>query len=618
MTEPIGGLIPTVTQPLQIQLPQLPSMNSLSTPAPNRSLDDPAEEINQTPSTNSAVPFWLALDEQQLSEDSKKLRRIRHDRSRTPSRSPSRRPRLHRKHHHHRKHKHHKKHRHHKYSSSSDYSSSSSSYRQRYRHRRYHSPSSSSSSSPSSSFSSTSSTSSSSRRSSQSDHKTSKKTLAKTHTDPPPVQRTTKQQQDSESSSSTESEDELEPTEDAVVTPLDREIQKAMHATTTSQGTDSSTSSSQGLVMLNQMTDAELENFVNTPLERTPAARKKEAWVLSMYIPFCQRLHQSNPFPLDARIACAFLRFMALKCKYALTGIKNVMMYALLNAEKDRCGKNDAVVADRMLRTLNQLRHNKKVVQGGEGKEPLVYFDLQELITRIPNNLSVKAGDASLFLFSLHTGARAITCSNITYDDILYVQQHSVSKLTRVVINQKVSKGKPRWNMPVCIEGYVDREHPLDLVYWLQNYIKQETNLSLSELVIQNSLPTNPLKGKKLWHYTTDSMRECLKKRLIQAGFPPHKFSHHSLRSGYITSCLLVAGADPGRRAAVMELTSLVADWKTYGFSQKLYLKHIARRTIVSSRLIGAGAALYTPYMSMFSDPSQVPPLTMLGLGLGG
>lgn len=350
---------------------------------------------------------------------------------------------------------------------------------------------------------------------------------------------------------------------------------------------------------LRDIDDDDLLDFVNSPMQRPDTTREKEAWVLSLYRPFCLRLHQSEPFPLDSRIACAFLRFMAVKCHYALSGVKAVVFYALLNMERDRLQRNDPLVVHDMQTTLRQLKHDKHVRRIGPSKEPLVYFDVAELISRIPDNLSTKASEASLFLFALHTGSRAITCLNITYGDIKFVQQHEVTKLTRVVILQRVTKGVPHWDHPVCIEGYPHIPNPLDVVYWMQQHTLQETGLTLEQIALRNSLSTDPLQQKPLWHYTKETMRSCLQKRLEQCAFPKHVFTFHGLRSGFLTSCLLIAGTDPASRVSVLELTGLVANWKIFGPAQLRYTKCVAHRSIVSSRLVGAGASLYSSQLTL-------------------
>ena len=69
-------------------------------------------------------------------------------------------------------------------------------------------------------------------------------------------------------------------------------------------------------------------------------------------------------------------------------------------------------------RKLLTLSKDPNVKQRGKGKEPLCWFDVEELIWRIPNGFKSKNMEASLFLFALHTGSRAMTCDGVWWCDI--------------------------------------------------------------------------------------------------------------------------------------------------------------------------------------------------------
>ncbi|KAH7822213.1 uncharacterized protein MONOS_13464 [Monocercomonoides exilis] len=81
-------------------------------------------------------------------------------------------------------------------------------------------------------------------------------------------------------------------------------------------------------------------------------------------------------------------------------------------------------------------------------------------------------------------------------------------------------------------------------------------------------------------------MRERFKFRSEAAGNPRKFFSFHSLRDGLICSALVKAGAGPDTQHAVLERTALIAGWVPFKLAQLEYIKKVARRAIVSSRLI--------------------------------
>lgn len=344
---------------------------------------------------------------------------------------------------------------------------------------------------------------------------------------------------------------------------------------------------------LAEITSEELDSFIQDKAKRVESMKRKDDWVMTLYRPWCIKTKKDKPFPLDAQNICAFIRFMAIKCRYALKGIELIVVPCLKRLSFDATGSVNPRVFALLKEEIRSLRHNPSVIKEGEGKPPLCYFDVAELVKRIPDNLSFKAEEASLFLFALHTGSRALTCESIQYKDILFVEKDPITRAVRVIINQQVTKGNPNWNHPVCIEGFLHLENPLDVVYYLNRHCLHSVGCSLEQIVTRKDGVPNTFDEKYVWPFRRDAMRERLKIRLIQAGFPEGRWSFHSLRSGHICSCLLIAGSDSGRKAAILETSSITAGWKMYGSSQRRYIKKVAERSIVSSRLIGAGIGLY-------------------------
>ena len=118
--------------------------------------------------------------------------------------------------------------------------------------------------------------------------------------------------------------------------------------------------------------------------------------------------------------------------------------------------------------------------QAGSGKPPLCYFDVAELIQRIPDTLPSKEMEATLFLFALHTGARALTCEAVNVGDIQQLEVCSETGLACAVVILRVTKGNPNWNHPVVLEGYLNQNHPLDVIYHLNQYLIQSCDMSLA------------------------------------------------------------------------------------------------------------------------------------------
>ena len=353
----------------------------------------------------------------------------------------------------------------------------------------------------------------------------------------------------------------------------------------------STTPSSSGVLTrcdaaLEAITDEQLEElFVEIP--HPLSTLRKERWVFKLYDKFCARVRAPASLPCEPKIVRGFLRFLGIYAHYALSGIEHIVVPVLRRLHLQAGGMREPLCS-MMNAVIKELKHCPSVKKEGEGKAPLCSFDLVELVNRIPDNLASKAQEVSLFLFAHHTGSRAITCAAIEIRDLksLEVVDGSLSCLE---VEQRVTKGNVNWNHPVTVEGYLDKPHPLDVIFWLNRYMCERFGKDLPRVVEEVSKGQCGFSNERLWMLSKDAMRERLKKRLIQAGFPGGRWAFHSFRSGFICSALFKAGADSGKRNSVLETTGVVAGWKVYGRSQRRYIKTVAEKMIVSSRLLGLG-----------------------------
>ena len=302
------------------------------------------------------------------------------------------------------------------------------------------------------------------------------------------------------------------------------------------------------------------------------------------------------------KTVCGFIRFIALFGRYSLSGIEAVIAPALRRMNIDQHSSNDKELAGAIGTTIKQLRRNPNVKQKGSGKPPLCSFDVQELVSRIPDTLPSKLSEASLFLFAHHTGSRALTCENILVKDIEQIELDD-SGLAAVVINLRVTKGNANWNHPVVIEGFINRKHPLDVVYYLNQHVLNKFQMDLKQITDRVEGQQRSVDEKRVWSLSREAMRERLKTRLAQTGFPP-VFAFHSFRSGFLCSALMTAGANPDHKTAILETTGIVAGWQVYGKAQRRYIKTVAERTIVASRLLNLGIGLPEFYPSQEETPS--------------
>jgi hypothetical protein len=319
------------------------------------------------------------------------------------------------------------------------------------------------------------------------------------------------------------------------------------------------------------MTPERLEVLMAPGPQYSPTTLRKHPWSISMYEGFTHTFG-FEPWPMDGQVAAGFVRFLGLEAKYAIGTISDVVMPGLKRVNMERCGERVTTETSRMISmALRDVRNSRSAQRPVECNEPVIAADLARIISAMPEGHPGRAAEASLFLLCISTGARAITASNVCLGDITGVQcrEEAPNGTLMVQMILRVTKGKPTWNHPVTLEGTIDIPSPLNVVYWLEQYLLERWGLSLAtyeswRLSLEQRL-------ERLWTWSEDSMRENFKTRAQWAGFPRALFTFHSLRAGFLCSAILKAGTDPNAVRAVLENTALVADWAPFQKAQMQY-----------------------------------------------
>jgi hypothetical protein len=226
--------------------------------------------------------------------------------------------------------------------------------------------------------------------------------------------------------------------------------------------------------------------------------------------------------------------------RYAMGSIKDVIIPSLKRLHKD-VTKEESIPRDIYLAfngAISDIVKSKTYGEDMEGKQPLILEDVVRVIERSPALIPSKNEETSLWLIAISTGARAFTCEHVNVEDIVDVCRDPLLGHYYVKLLYRFTKGNHNWRHVVTIEGHLDRHSSTDAVYWLNKHLNKSFNLELAEYDTWN----NTCRGKKLWRWSKDSMRELLKDRLKRAGYPEDMFCFHSLRSGFICSALLKAG----------------------------------------------------------------------------
>ncbi|KAK2940197.1 hypothetical protein BLNAU_24891 [Blattamonas nauphoetae] len=195
-----------------------------------------------------------------------------------------------------------------------------------------------------------------------------------------------------------------------------------------------------------------------------------------------------------------------------------------------------AVVDERSL--MKKLKETPDILIG---KPPLIASDLLKIISHIPSSLPDKPFEASLFLFSLSTGARASTCAARELRDIERIICFKDTSVLLVTLRLRKMKGHYAQDSVATLEGDLFAYSNLNVLFWLQKHLAHRLGLSLTS---REEWEKHGSLEERIWPIGPDAMTIRLQNRPFQAGYPLQYFGFHSLRSGFISSALIKAGDD--------------------------------------------------------------------------
>ena len=332
------------------------------------------------------------------------------------------------------------------------------------------------------------------------------------------------------------------------------------------------------------LSDERYSELMTVGARYSESTLKKHTWVINMYTAFCSA-YALTLWPMDPIIVSGFIRFLGLEARYAVGSIEDVIIPALKRLHTESQGEPPSLETSQyMAQALKDVKNSKSSLKHPQGTEPAIIPDIQRIIELTPQGVVTKAAEALLWLVAISTGARAVTCFHVTIGDIAQIYKNPASTTYFVQLCFRVTKGNPKWNHIVTLEGDPSRASSLNVVYWLNEHLKKSFNMAIEGF--QDWHWSQDMKDKKMWPWSKDSMRELFKSRAISAGFPAALFTFHSLRAGFICSALLKAGSDANAVQAVLENTAFIAGWAPHQAAQLRYVKTCAKKTLVSSRMI--------------------------------
>jgi hypothetical protein len=338
------------------------------------------------------------------------------------------------------------------------------------------------------------------------------------------------------------------------------------------------------------------------PREANLSNLRKDAWVSKLLENWCSEMpailrqdartaHLAQEGELDVwedpDTMHLFLLFLANVCRYSHSSLEDVIVPSLKRQYLRAHQKTmSPIMIDSMKTTLREIKRTPRQARESESgtgererkksKSPALISDVERIVSLIPDTRADKAAEASLYLFAVSVGARALTCENVLLKDILHVIRQSDHVL--VQIRLRVTKGNANWDHIVTVEGNHHHATPSNLIYWLAQHLRAKFNLDL----FHDDLSQD---ARRLWGWSRNAMRERFKTSFLKAGYPELIFGFHSLRAGFICSALLKANSS-AMRTAVLEVTAFVGGWVAGGRAQLRYVKRAAKSCIVASRLV--------------------------------
>jgi hypothetical protein len=342
-------------------------------------------------------------------------------------------------------------------------------------------------------------------------------------------------------------------------------------------------------VALGKMTEIEQRALFREGARYSEATLLKHKWVRRLFEGFADYCHE-EPWPLDCKLASAFIRFCGMHACYSVNSIEDVILPSLKRLAEEISGAKINTEATQYLsNAMRDVRRSKKTGLNKHGKDAAIAKDIKRIISLTPRTHVERSSEASAWLCALYTGARALTMAAVLLGDIIGVTIPDRSKPDEVIVRIRFTrtKGLSAWNHVVSIEGHLTLENDMDFVYHLNRHLYLTFGVYLQGYELWTTILRPEQLETVLWRWNANSMREVFKKRAEYAGYPRGMLAFHSLRAGFICSAIIKAGTDRQQVAAVLEHTAYVAGWTPLGRAQMHYVKDSVKRTIVSNRLVG-------------------------------
>ena len=217
--------------------------------------------------------------------------------------------------------------------------------------------------------------------------------------------------------------------------------------------------------------------------------------------------------------------------------------------------------------------------QEGLGKAPSFYPVLLHILNLVPENYPRYKFYMSLNLFMMNTGQRFITMSNVKLADIRSVYKYEDRLILKIIA--RITKSNTDWNQEFNLEGNVNEKKIMNVVYWINEFLKEEHDLNIVDF---DNWDTSQHAEKFLWENKSSKFTEKISYGTIyktwryfytQAGIPDKLMGTHSFRSGFYCQSILNSSLKGISEDTMQALSQLLAGWKTEKDSNPYFKKEI-------------------------------------------
>ena len=358
--------------------------------------------------------------------------------------------------------------------------------------------------------------------------------------------------------------------------------------------------------VITQQEKEELLTEGHKPPQYSKSVQAQNKKVSDIYDNFISQMEELAAYPISSVAAVSFLTWLERSKRFCPKSIDDVVWPSLCRLNILHAHEHINPYTQSCARAkIAEIYRSPDAKKSRGGMQPLIPDDIARIIKALPKQSSTTAKLASLFLFAICTGARGDSCSHVRLCDFLGLIKNEKGAYLVGVRLVKL-KSRPGEHLDLTLAGQLEKESPMDVLFWLDRYLRQQFKISLVELCSSERQRPAEFYQQRMWPISTDSMTVALKESMRSAGFNPSHYGFHSFRSGFLTTVLSVTRAKGGSFHDSMTIAALITGWTAFGAIHFNYFKQPARRNLITTNLIGI-----TDTPSHQRQPSFTPPSSL-------